>query len=191
MKAEYRFLLAHHGYYDYDRCVCLRGLKCEVFVCARCMGVYMGLFSATMFAFVARVSLSDMNRLLLVMLLPAPAFLDWAFNIFRLSRGTNISRITSGFLLGIAYATLVTGLFKSISWAGLLPMIVVAVFWLGIYRLILARFAAGIGEQLRRKETPYGLYPDGGCRPGSANTVRLGSACYRRGESHGRCRDQR
>lgn len=103
MRAHHRFLLAHHGYYEYDRCVRLMLGTEVIFVCARCVGIYIGA-ACTMLVLLCVPTASTAFSPWLIALLPAPAFVDWAAHVVTASSGSNVRRIGSGVLLGVSYA---------------------------------------------------------------------------------------
>ena len=132
MRPALRFLLAHHGYFEFDRCLRLRICEKEVFFCARCSGIYVG---------IAVSAIAAMNGLMFppkaiaaLLLLPAPAFLDWGLHVFGVSFGSNFLRVSSGVLLGVGYAGYAVSL-TSVEHRG--PALAAILFWLVTYRVLL------------------------------------------------------
>lgn len=134
MRPSLRFLLAHHGYFEFDRCLRLKICGTEVFFCARCTGIYLGVAVTAIAAMIGFAS--PPKNVAPLLLLPAPAFLDWGLYVTGLRSGTNLVRAASGVLLGVAYV----GYVVSIATVGhRAPATVAILFWLVTYRLVLVR----------------------------------------------------
>ena len=91
------FWLSHHYPDELDRCYRLG----PVHVCARCLGTYPVLFALFAAQVVAPELLAAVG-LPLLLLLTAPATLDWAYGRFRPHFGHNLWRSLTGALLGVA-----------------------------------------------------------------------------------------
>ena len=91
---------------DYDRCVKAKVNKKTYYVCARCLGLYIGLITF-LIVFFSNVFFDYISIVLAAYIFPIPAFLDWSLHKFKKSQGTNVSRIITGFMVGITYAALI------------------------------------------------------------------------------------
>ncbi len=93
------YLLSHHDKEQYDRCHILKIGKRNIVVCARCLGVYLGIILTIMFFF--HIILNDWLYFYLIMA-PIPTLFD-QIDCFEGVRHMNVIRTLSGFLLGSAY----------------------------------------------------------------------------------------
>ena len=92
--------LSHHRPAHYHRCIRVGGAR----VCARCLGLYPILFALLALQMAMRLSHPLPLEGWWVMLLPVPALLDWARGRLAPSSGSNLSRLVTGALLGVALA---------------------------------------------------------------------------------------
>jgi uncharacterized membrane protein len=102
------FLLSHNLPSNFDRCYSFRLFGRDVHLCARCSGIYPGIFAGVL-AF--PVVPAAFTSVIVVALLPIPALVDWSVTAFTPRRGHNPVRTTTGLLLGYAYGLGLTHLF--------------------------------------------------------------------------------
>ncbi len=92
------FWLSHHHPDEWDRCYAVGPLR----LCARCLGVYPTMLVTLIALFAAHAPLEHPLDLAAVLLLTAPATLDWAFGRFRPHAFSNPWRTLTGVMLGLA-----------------------------------------------------------------------------------------
>lgn len=92
------FFLSHHPANQYHRCVRIAGLH----VCARCLGLYPVMFAVIAAQIALKAPLAWPYDAFVAFLLPAPTMLDWARGRFDPLAGSNLTRVITGFLLGIS-----------------------------------------------------------------------------------------
>jgi uncharacterized membrane protein len=90
------YLLSHHETAERHHCHRVRIFDRQLFLCARCSGLYPGLFAAIL----APISVWP---LAVIGFLPLPALVDWTVTRFTGSRSNNYIRTLTGFLLGYGY----------------------------------------------------------------------------------------
>ena len=95
LKTVAPYILSHHEPHEYYRCIRIK----QTWICARCLGVYLGIFSTI----IALLATSLSTKPWLVALLPAPALIDWSVSHFHISHSTNTIHIITGGLLGAGY----------------------------------------------------------------------------------------
>lgn len=74
-------------------------------VCARCTGVYLGIFFFFLFQFFIKIELT-FNILIMSLLFMLPMTIDGLTQLFRLRESINSIRLFSGFMGGIGYSIL-------------------------------------------------------------------------------------
>ncbi|SFM46942.1 DUF2085 domain-containing protein [Methanolobus profundi] len=95
-----KYLISHHECHEYYKCLELNYRGKKQYICSRCLGVYIGILSGILYySYISATHLSYT----MIALLPMAALIDWSVTAFRISKSNNIFRVTSGFLLGIAY----------------------------------------------------------------------------------------
>ena len=90
--------LSHHRESEHHRTVVLGGVR----VCARCLGTYPALACTLGLLFHGRAPLAWPWEVPAVLLLTAPALLDWCAGRLRPEGGHNAVRLLTGVLLGVA-----------------------------------------------------------------------------------------
>ncbi|WP_121822180.1 DUF2085 domain-containing protein [Halostella salina] len=90
------FLLSHHAPEERDRCHELNFFSRQIYLCARCSGIYPGILLALMYPF-------QLASVPVIALLPLPALIDWAITSFGKTNGSNVIRTVTGVLLGFGY----------------------------------------------------------------------------------------
>jgi len=110
LSAKYkRLILAHHLPKDYDRCIKIG----KSHFCTRCIGLYVGLFTF-LILFFNNLFFTNSQILYMVYLLPILPGIDWSIHKFNIYQGTNLTRIVTGYIMGIAYAGIIYSLYKNI-----------------------------------------------------------------------------
>lgn len=94
------FWLSHHHPDEYDRTFVLGGMH----ICARCLGTYPVMFAGIATQIALRAPLSWQHDLVFCVGLLLPALLDWAHGRFRPHAFSNLWRLGTGALLGLALA---------------------------------------------------------------------------------------
>jgi len=102
-KNPWKYLLSHHLPKDYDRCLQINVNDRKVRICSRCLGWYISFFLFWVLLFL------DLNfllnyKMIILYFFPAPAMIDWSLHRFGFYSGNNLSRVSTGFLLGLTFA---------------------------------------------------------------------------------------
>ena len=118
-------LLSHHIDCQLYRCFKVKILGFSFHICARCLGVLVGLISASAF----RVNLAGKIWFSLSVI----AVLDWALSYFSIWRGNNIVRVLSGVVLGIIEYKLLTWIFSGTTGNSILWSIPVLASCAGVF----------------------------------------------------------
>ena len=122
--------LSHHGPLEEDRCVVIEAAGKRFLVCARCLGVSVGLMVGIVLGWLLVPTLS------IVLVLPLPAFVDWTLYMVGVSKGRNLIRVLTGTLLGLGHAAFMFALV----YCELAQLFGIAVLYLGWYAgILLAR----------------------------------------------------
>ena len=121
------FLLSHHSPKKLHRTIHIKIQGNDLYLCARCTGIWAGIIS-TLLAFFLGLSFPPGLYLLLLMVLPTPAMVDWVTQSCKLRESRNAIRIGTGFLLGIGW-----GLFFLLLARGMLHLFLFALMILGGY----------------------------------------------------------
>jgi len=121
-------LLSHHSPKKLHRTIHIRIQGKDLYLCARCMGVWAGIISTLFLAFFLELHLPPWLYLLLLMVLPAPVMFDWITQSCKLRESRNAIRVGTGFLLGVSW-----GLFFLLLARGMLHLFMFALMILGGY----------------------------------------------------------
>ncbi|WP_436345534.1 DUF2085 domain-containing protein [Natronorubrum sp. FCH18a] len=98
------YLLSHHVPSERHRCYSPVLFGRRIHLCARCLGLYPGILVALAASLLASgLAHSSTTALLVVLLFPLPALVDWTVTTFTDRRGYNAVRTITGFLLGYGY----------------------------------------------------------------------------------------
>ncbi|WP_094227049.1 DUF2085 domain-containing protein [Methanolobus psychrotolerans] len=95
-----KYLLSHHEYQEYYKCLELKFSGKKHYICSRCLGIYTAIISN--FLYYSSISEKHLPYATIA-LLPMAALVDWSVTAFGIHRSNNLFRIISGLLLGIAY----------------------------------------------------------------------------------------
>lgn len=95
-----QYVLSHHERSERYRCYSPIVFGRRIDVCARCSGIYPGIFAGVALHLTAPTTFS---HVVLAGFLPLPALVDWAATSFTAKRGYNVVRTTTGALLGYGY----------------------------------------------------------------------------------------
>jgi len=110
------FILSHHSYSKLSHTIRVRLGTKEVYLCARCTGIGMGMMVGLLYVnYLAYLFLQYPG---LVVAFVFPAAVDWLFQVFRLRNSTNPRRLVTGALVGQAYLVGLIALARG--WFGLL-----------------------------------------------------------------------
>jgi len=105
LENPWKYLLSHHLPKDYDRCLQVNFNDRKVRICSRCLGWYTSFLLFWVLLFLDLTFLLSYEMVVLYFF-PAPAMIDWALHRFSLYNGSNLSRVSTGFLLGFTFAML-------------------------------------------------------------------------------------
>lgn len=100
LAATWPYLLSHHPPSQYHRCWPLSIAGRDVHLCARCSGIYPGILLGLVAYWIGPAAVAS---LVVVVLLPAPALLDWSITAFTSREGSTVFRTATGLALGYAY----------------------------------------------------------------------------------------
>jgi len=113
-------LLSHHRPEKLHRTIRINFRGRNVYICARCTGVYSGILSVFIAWFLG-LNFPTWLYLPLYSILPLPAVVDWITQSCKLRESRNPLRVSTGYLLGISeglfFLMLVRGMFYLFLWA--------------------------------------------------------------------------
>jgi len=112
-------LLSHHTKEELHRTIHLKIRGKDLYICARCSGIAIGLTIYILFRQQAAEFM--FNNPMLFLLLPAPAMVDWIMQTVGLHESNNLIRIVTGCLMGMCWAGMLNLFFKD--WSNV-------IFWL-------------------------------------------------------------
>jgi len=124
-------LVSHHGPLEEFRCIILPFGKNKYYVCARCAGAWIGTLFSLLFWVMSPPCI------IVLLMLPLPAFIDWTFYLNNLFRGNNGIRFVTGFLLGCGYTAYLVAPFTGtpfLSW-----LVCILFFFVWYFTIILIR----------------------------------------------------
>jgi uncharacterized membrane protein len=102
----YYMFLTHHPISASDHTFYLKFGKTKVFFCSRCSGVVLGGLFSMFFTYlmerIFQVQFSSEIALILIIILPIPAIIDWGTQRLLLRKSSTESRLLTGFILGSA-----------------------------------------------------------------------------------------
>ena len=99
--SKHSILLSHHKPYEYYRCFKIK----NEYICARCLGIHSVLYPTLFYQFFVH-PFSHSFIIIALYIFPLFSCIDWGLHRFNIYKGTNISRVLSGFFLGISFATM-------------------------------------------------------------------------------------
>jgi len=102
-----RLLLSHHSPSRLDRCLRIQIGGNIVYVCARCTGIFAGLFSAFLvLSLVPKLIFLSEESVVLGSLFILPVYIDWATQSTGTRESNNRLRILTGFIAGYGMSLL-------------------------------------------------------------------------------------
>jgi len=107
-----KYLLSHHEPKDYNRCLLIKFGGKEYYICSRCSGWYSSFILFWIFLLIG-IDFILSYKIIILYLFPIPALIDWSLHRFRICNGNNLSRILTGFLIGLTFATLLYTFIKN------------------------------------------------------------------------------
>lgn len=120
-------LLSHHRPSRLQRTIRVHVKGRNLYVCARCTGIWTGMISAFL-AFFLGLDLPAWLYVSLLAVLPAPTMLDWVTQTCKLRESRNVIRVWTGYFLGISW-----GIFFLLLAKGIFHLFLVALTILGMY----------------------------------------------------------
>jgi len=99
---SFKYVLSHHDQKDYHRCYCFNIGSNKIYLCARCLGIYIGIILGFIIYFLEFIN----EKFYLPFLIIAPlfTFIEWASVSFANYKSNNFLRTFLGIFLGVAYA---------------------------------------------------------------------------------------
>ncbi len=92
--------LSHHKPDEYYRCYRLTIVDRELFLCARCIGIYLGIASG----FIAFRLVNELDWVIGLTFTPLSlTIFDWAYSRTITANGSNFLRTLSGFGIGVSF----------------------------------------------------------------------------------------
>ncbi len=104
-KSPWKYLLSHHLPKEYNRCFLIKFRNRKIRICSRCSGWYISFLLFWFLLLMGSDFLLNYKNIILY-LFPIPAIIDWSLHRFKIHEGNNFSRIITGFLIGLTFATL-------------------------------------------------------------------------------------
>lgn len=101
IKTTSRYIFSHHKESEYYKCYILDICGNKLAICARCLGIYLGIFLGII-CFIFGIYREFIYVGIAVF--PAFALLDWSASAFFGYVGTNLIRSATGLFLGISYS---------------------------------------------------------------------------------------
>jgi len=124
-------LLSHHMPEKLHRTIHVSFRGKNVYLCARCTGIYSGILSVFVTWFLG-FDFPAWLYLPLLPILPLPSAVDWVMQSCKLRESRNIIRICTGFLLGISEGLVLLMLIKGLFYLFLQGLAIVGVYVLSI-----------------------------------------------------------
>ncbi|MFB6116718.1 MAG: DUF2085 domain-containing protein [Candidatus Nanosalina sp.] len=123
LKRTSRYVLSHHRPEDFNRCYHLSFLNYSFHLCARCSGIFPGIFTGLVFGFWLNLQVS----LPLITVSGIPTLIEKYFTGVKEYEGFNSVRSLTGFALGFGY---IQGILFFLDNPGNVFLYAVAVFYL-------------------------------------------------------------
>ncbi len=129
-------LLSHHKPEKLNRTIHIRIRGKHIYLCARCTGIWTGAISIFL-AFFSGLYLPVWLYVLLLMVLPAPALVDWITQSCKIRESRNIIRTGTGFLLGVGWGLFLTSLARGMLHLFLIGLVIICIYTLLVYIIAL------------------------------------------------------
>ncbi|MFX1503987.1 MAG: DUF2085 domain-containing protein, partial [Promethearchaeota archaeon] len=133
-KHLYYMILTHHPLSASDHTFYLKFGRTKIYFCTRCSGVIIGgliaLFSTYLIQKILQVEFSAEIALLLCVILPIPGIIDWGSQRLLLRKSTTVSRLFTGFFIGLALH------FMSFTYKYFLFTLLILVFYFSIFGIL-------------------------------------------------------
>ena len=126
------FLLSHHKPEKLHRTIRISLRGRNVYLCARCTGIYTGILSV-LIAWFLGFNFPEWLYLPLFSILPAPSIVDWLTQSCKLRESRNTIRISTGYLLGISEGLFFLMLIKGLFYLFLFALAVLGGYIFSIY----------------------------------------------------------
>ena len=127
LKSRLSLLLSHHSPDQLHRTIHISLCGRSVFLCARGVGRYSGLFSAVVAS--QFLTLPTQAYLLIFLFFPLPSTLDWATQKLGLRESRNTTRVFTGFLVGISQGFLLISLTRGLTLTSISGLVVLAIYF--------------------------------------------------------------
>jgi len=126
------FLLSHHKPEKLHRTIHINLRGRNVYLCARCTGIYTGILSV-LIAWFLGFNFSEWLYLPLYSILALPSIVDWLTQSCKLRESRNTIRISTGYILGISGGLFLLMLIKGMLYLFLLALAVLGGYIFSIY----------------------------------------------------------
>ena len=134
LKETSKYVLSHHPPNEYFKCYSLMIGNKKIYFCARCLGIYLGIFLGII---IYSYELFIDRYYAFIIIFPIFTFIDWAISGSKINRSYNYVRTFFGILLGIAY---ILGLILFIETFPNIFLTIVVLFYITITFLLLFKF---------------------------------------------------
>lgn len=95
------YVFSHHEPSEYYKCFHIKIVWKDVYICSRCLGVYLGILIGVLIIFFNL--LSPIFSLIIIAILPSLALIDWSISILTSIKSNNSIRAITGIFLGLSY----------------------------------------------------------------------------------------
>jgi len=124
-------LLSHHRPEKLHRTIHLNLRGKNVYLCARCIGIYSGILSLFIAWFLG-FEIPAWLYLPLILILPLPSAVDWITQSCKLRESKNPIRIFTGFFFGITQGLFLLMLVKGLFYLFLYALVIVGFYFLSV-----------------------------------------------------------
>ena len=124
-------LLSHHRSEKLHRTIHLNLRGKNIYLCARCIGIYSGILSLFIAWFLG-FEIPAWLYLPLILILPLPSAVDWITQSCKLRESKNPIRIFTGFFFGITQGLFLLMLVKGLFYLFLYALVIVGFYFLSV-----------------------------------------------------------